>query len=99
VIFTLEVDGKPILAFEAASELDAQAITELEELRSDLRLVTSNGDPVCACNSKLIARPARDNEVSTYRYAAKVNSDDCAPTFVFLVRVDGLVLHVVDSRN
>lgn len=99
MIFTLEVDGKPILAFEASSELEAQAFTELDELRSDLGLVTSNGDPVYTCGSKLMARPANDDEASTYRYASKVDSDEGAPTFVFLVRVDGLILHVIDPHH
>lgn len=96
MIFTVEIDGKPVLAFEASSEPEARALIELDEFRGDLTLVRSNGAPVFDGASKLIARQASDDEADTYRYASKVNSAEEAPTFVFLVHVDGLILHVLD---
>ena len=96
MIFTLEVDGKPILAFEASSESDARAFIELDEFRDDLGLINTNGVGVCATDSQLIAREASSDEVKTYRCASKAHAQDDGPTFVFLVQVDGLILHVVD---
>lgn len=96
MIFTVEIDGSPILAFEANSELEARAMVELDEFRDDLALVRSNGAIVYASKSKLITRQASDGEADTYRYASEVNAQDDATKFVFLVHVDGLILHVLD---
>jgi hypothetical protein len=96
VIFTLEVDGKRLLAFEASSESNARGFIELDEFRDDLALLTSNGTPVCAYESQFAVRRASDHEVDIYRCASKTSAQDEAPTFVFLVHVDGLILHVID---
>lgn len=96
MIFTLEVDGKPILVFEARSESDARAFIELDEFRDDLGLITTNGVAVCLAGSQLIARQASSDEINTYHRASSAHSQDDGPTFVFLVQVDGLIVHVVD---
>ncbi len=46
-IFTIEVDGKPTLAFEAKRYSEAEAICGDEELRAKLSLLKSGDVPIC----------------------------------------------------
>jgi hypothetical protein len=42
-VFTLEVDGRPILAFEAANSREAQTICNETWVRDDLSVLRSGG--------------------------------------------------------
>jgi hypothetical protein len=58
-IFTIEVDGKPVLAFGARRYSEAQAICTDEQLRTKLSSLKSDTVPLCGDNAILRARPPR----------------------------------------
>src|SRR5258708_24920104 len=68
-IFTIEVDGRPTLAFEAKRYSEAEAICEDEELRATLSLLKSSDVPICGDNARLDVRLARPDEAAFYRQA------------------------------
>lgn len=87
-IFTIEVDGKPTLAFEAKRYSEAEAICGDEGLLARLRLLKSGGVPICGDNALLKVRLARPDEAAYYRQAAEASqSDDLL--LVYLVELDG----------
>ncbi len=59
-IWTLEVDGKPTLAFEATKYREADELCHQEWLRVELGLRKFNDVPLCGADSHLkdTARPA-----------------------------------------
>jgi hypothetical protein len=57
LIYTILVDGKPVVALEARGREAAELCRE-EWFRSDLCALSSNGEPLCGIGSKLQARPA-----------------------------------------
>ncbi len=57
-LFVLEIDRKPILAFEAHSAREARELTSERWLLGDLRRLTSNGRPLWNGLSKLRIGPA-----------------------------------------
>ena len=61
-VFTLQVDGRPILAFEAANSQEAQTICKETWLREDLSVLKSGGVPLYTAQSKLSVRPATAEE-------------------------------------
>jgi hypothetical protein len=61
-VFALEVDGRPILAFEAANSQEAQTICKETWLREDLSVLKSGGVPLYTAESKLSVRPATAKE-------------------------------------
>jgi hypothetical protein len=54
-IFTIEVDGKPTIAFEAKRYSEAEVICRDEGLRAKLSLLKSGEVPVCGDNAILLA--------------------------------------------
>jgi hypothetical protein len=62
LIFTIEVDGKPTVAFEARHFREAAELCKEEWLRDDLNALSSNGVPLCGIGSKLRARKTRQRE-------------------------------------
>ena len=65
-VFTLEVDGRPILAFEAGSHRDAQQICKETWLHDDLAELQSGGVPLYTAQSKLSVRPATAEEEAIF---------------------------------
>ena len=62
-IFTLEVDGRPTLAFEAARAPEAKQICKEVWLQEDLDTLTSRGVPLRRNKgSKVLVRPATAEE-------------------------------------
>jgi hypothetical protein len=92
LIFTIEVDGKPTVAFEARQLREAAELSKEEWLRADLNALSSNGAPLCGIGSKLRARIANEPERLAYREVAKRAhlSDDIL--FAYLVELDGIGL-------
>jgi hypothetical protein len=90
LIYTIEVDAKPIVAIKVKQSREAAEICKEEWLRSDLESLSSNGEPLCRTASKLRARIANDAERATYVEAAAdvKQSDDIL--LVYLVELDGL---------
>ena len=89
LIYTIEVDGKPTVAFEARQLREAAELSKEEWLRADLNSLSSNGVPLCGIGSKLKVRIANEPEREIYREAvagAKA-SDDLM--LIYLVELDG----------
>ena len=89
-IWTLEIDGKPTLAFEARKYREADEICHQEWLRVELGQQKINDVPLCHADSDLRIRLARPDEMVLYRQAAEANksSDD---NLVFLIELDVVV--------
>ncbi len=65
-VFTLEVDGRPTLAFEAGGTREAQQICKEKWLRDDLTVLRSGGVPLYTTQSKLSVRPATAEEEAIF---------------------------------
>jgi len=87
--FTIEIDGKPTLAFEAKRYSEAEAICGDEELRAKLRLLKSGDVPVCGDNAILDVRLAHPDEAALYRQAAAASQSTDDLMLVYLVELDG----------
>jgi hypothetical protein len=88
-IFTIEVDGKATLAFEAKRYSDAEAICGDEGLRTKLSLLKSDGVPICGDNALLNVRLARPDEAAIYKQAVGASQATDDLMLVYLVEVDG----------
>jgi hypothetical protein len=95
-IFTLEIDGRPTIVFDATSIEEARGICALPEFRADLSALTADGSPVCGDASALTVRDASGPEVAAFQVAVTELVASDGPTMAFLVRVDGVVVTVTD---
>jgi hypothetical protein len=95
-IFTLEIDGRPTLVFEATELAEATQICLDADLRTDLRALTSDGIPICTETATLNARPAVEEEVVAFERALKLAPASDEPTMAFLVKIDGVIVIAVD---
>jgi len=86
-VFTLEVDGRPILAFEAKQAREAQEMCKEGWLLEDLANLKSGGAPLRSTESKLSVRPATPEEIAIFEEVAEEPSEDL--TLAFLVELDG----------
>jgi hypothetical protein len=87
-VFTLEVDGRPTLAFEASRIREAQEICKGAWLRDDLIVLSSGGVPICGDRSKLTVRPAIDEEVAIYEHAAEIARASDDMVLAYLIELD-----------
>jgi hypothetical protein len=89
-IWTLEIDGRPTLAFEAMKYREADEICHQEWLRLELSQRKINGVPLCDADSHLRIRLARPAEMLVYRQAAEANklSDN---HLAYLIELDPVV--------
>jgi hypothetical protein len=87
-IFTIEVDGKPTLAFGAKRYSEAEAICENEELRAKLSLLKSGNVPICDANALLKVRLARPDEAAFYKHVAGASESTDDLLLVYLVDLD-----------
>jgi hypothetical protein len=94
-VYTLEVDRRPTLAFEALDLAAAQDICRDADLRTDLIALTSNGISICAPNSELVPRLAVQEEVAVFRHAIGQAPASGMPTMTFLIRIDGVMVVTV----
>jgi hypothetical protein len=74
LVFTIEIDGKPTLAFEARQLREAAELCKEQWLRADLDTLSSNGVPLYGVGSKLRARMANELERATYQEALQPHS-------------------------
>ena len=86
-IWTLEVDGKPTLAFEAKKYREANELCRQEWLRVELGLQKLNDVPLCRADSRLRIRLARPAEMNLFRQAAEAN-DSSDDKLVYLIELD-----------
>jgi hypothetical protein len=70
-VFALDVDGKPVLTFEAKNLREAHELCREEWLRADFTRLTSNGVPLWDGAAPLRARYASEPEKVFYHEAAK----------------------------
>jgi hypothetical protein len=83
-IYTLEVGGRPVLAFPASNYREAQSIMKEEWLRADLRELKSEGAPLWNGTEKLTVRNAAPDEIERFAGEAQHDSNDELPV-VYLV--------------
>jgi hypothetical protein len=90
-VFTLEVGGRPTLAFEAGGVRDAKQICKESWLRTDLVSLKSSGVPLWDGKAALSIRPANAEEAIAFGHvAAKANrSDDDDMMLAYLVELGG----------
>jgi len=89
-IFTLDIDRKPILSFEAKNLREAHEICHEEWLREDVARLKSHNVPLWDRKVRLRARYASEAEAAAYRAAARdavQTSDEIL--LAFLVELDG----------
>jgi hypothetical protein len=89
-IFTIEVDGKPTLAFEAKRYSEAEAICQGEQLRTKLSALESGDFPLAPGeNAILDVRLANRDEAALYKQAAAGSQSIDDLLLVYLVELDG----------
>ena len=98
-IFTLEIDGRPTLVFEAMGLAEACGICLDADLRSDLRALTSDGIPICAEDANLSPRPATQEEIAAFKHAVELAPTSDEPTMAFLIKIDGVMVVAVDPQS
>jgi hypothetical protein len=91
-IFVLEVDGRPTLAFEAASLDEALEICGDVDLKTDLCALTCAGISICTNVSTLVPRLANSSEMASFERALGLAPASDQPTMAFLIKVDGVVV-------
>ena len=84
MIYTLEIAGRAVLAFEAASGPVALAIASDDAIQQDLKTLESGGTPLWDGHSPLKVRRATADE--TALFIDRVDGDD-GDFVVFLVPV------------
>ncbi|MFY9957676.1 hypothetical protein [Bradyrhizobium sp.] len=89
-IFTIEVDGKPTLAFEAKKYSEAEVICQGEQLRTKLSALESGDLPLASGeNAVLDVRLANRDEAARYKQAAAGSHSTDDLLLVYLVELDG----------
>jgi len=96
-IYTLEIDNRSVLAFEARDLAEAQDICGDADLRTDLCALTSEGTAICSDSAVLTARAANESEIAAFERAVGLAPASDEPTMAFLIKVDGVV--VVSLEN
>jgi hypothetical protein len=97
-MFTLEIDGRPTLVFEARELAEATQIRLDGNLRSDLSALTFDGIPICTESATLNPRAAVQEKVAAFERAVKLAPDSDEPTMAFLVKIDGVIVIAVDPH-
>jgi hypothetical protein len=87
-VFTVEVDGRPTLAFEASRKKEAQEICKESWLRGDLIALSSGGIPLCSDRSRFTVGPATADEAVVYREAATVAKPSNDMVLAYLIELD-----------
>jgi hypothetical protein len=87
-VFTLEVDGRPTLSFEARNTSDARQLCKESWLRGDLIVLSSGGVPLCSDRSKLTVRLATDEEAAIYEQAATIAKPSDDMVIAYLIELD-----------
>ena len=87
-VFTLEVDGRPTLAFEANGTNRALQLRNGSWLLDDLTFLRSNGVPLGTVGSKLSVRPATPDEITVFEQAAESAEPSDDLVLAYLVELD-----------
>jgi hypothetical protein len=87
-VFTLEVAGRPTLAFEASGTRQAQQICKESWLHDDLALLRSDGVPLCTAPSQLSVRLATAEEAIIFSEAVRLAKPSDDMVLAYLVELD-----------
>ena len=87
-VFTLEADGRPILAFEASGTREAQQLCQESWLLNDLSILTSSGARLRTAKSKLSVRLASTDEATIFRLVADARVPSADMVLAYLVELD-----------
>ena len=98
-IFTLEIDGRPTLVFEAKGIAEACDICLDSEMKLDLGELMSDGVPIYTEGATLVPRPAVQSEIAAFKRAVELAPASDEPTMAFLIKIDGVVVVAVDRGN
>jgi hypothetical protein len=88
-VFTLEVDGRPILAFEARGTRDAYGICKEAWLHDDLASLKSDGVPLPTPEANLSVRLATAEEAIIFGRGADMAKPSDEMVLVYFVELDG----------
>jgi hypothetical protein len=89
-VFAMDIDGKPVIAFEARNLREAGELCREAWLQDDLALLTSNGIPLYAAGAKMKVRPASQEEAQAYR-DAEAEAAECDDLLLaYLVELDSV---------
>jgi hypothetical protein len=88
-IFTLEVDRRPTLAFEASGTKEAQQICQESWLLNDLSTLTSSGVRLRTAKSRLSVRLASPDEATVFALVANKTNTSEGMVLAYLVDLDG----------
>ena len=90
-IFTLDIDGKPILAFEAKNLRESQQLCHERWLRQDIADLMSNGVSLWDGKARLRVRRSTESEIAIYREAARDGAQTQGDLLLaYLVELDDL---------
>jgi hypothetical protein len=98
-LFTLEINGRPTLVFEAMEFAEAGEISLDPDLRSDLRTLTADGIPICPLDATFSPRPATQEEIVVFERAVELAPASEEPTIAFLIKLDGVMVLAVGARQ
>jgi hypothetical protein len=87
-VFTLEVDGRPILAFESVTAREAQQLAKESWLLDDLMVLTAGGAPLRTAQSKLSVRLATAEETDVFVTVAETAKPSDDVLLAYLVDLD-----------
>jgi hypothetical protein len=90
-IFTLEINGKPVLVFEATGLAEACDMSLDADLRLDLSALTSDGIPIYTEDATVVSRPALQAEVAAFERAVELAPVSDEATMAFLIKIDGVM--------
>jgi hypothetical protein len=88
-IFTVEINGTPIVALQAERHKDAESLCEQNRFRTDLSTITSNGNPLWDASAIMKVRLATPAEAVLYRQATQSTEPSDDIRVVYLVDLDG----------
>ena len=89
-LFTVEIDGKPIVSIEAISSREANELLKEEWFCEDLCELRSGGEPLWDGKANLRSRPANEAEAERYQQFADEASEEAGDILLaFLVTLDG----------
>ena len=90
-VYTVEIDGKPTVSFEAKSTREANELVKEAWFKEDLLLLTSEGQPLWDGAAPLRARAASEAESERYRgFAAEAEETTGDILLAFLVTLDNV---------
>lgn len=89
IISTVEIDGRPTVAFEARNSREASQLLREHWFLEDLRELRTNGSPLWDGKARLRSRAASEDEIEKYvAMAAEAEDNTGDIVLAFLVPLD-----------